>query len=286
MQSLDLPVAGASLHVLRFGTGPRTVLAAHGITASAMAWQTVARALTDDWSLVAVDLRGRGGTAAAPGPFGMDQHAADLITIAEQLAKPVVLIGQSMGAYVALRAAVRRPDLFGKLVLVDGGLPLPVPPGMDADALLSAVVGPAVARLAMTFDTKEAYVDFFRAHPALAGDWTDDLTRYVEYDLAGEPGAYRSVVNADAVRADGRDMFVNAESYGTDLVALSLPTVLLYAPRGMLGQEPGLLPQPLVDMWVEKAPALTARLIPDTNHYTILTSEASAAEIAMAISSA
>jgi hypothetical protein len=36
-------------------------------------------------------------------------------------------------------------------------------------------------------------------------------------------------------------------------------------------------------MWVEKAPALTARLIPDTNHYTILTNEASAAEIAATI---
>ncbi len=282
MQSLDLPVSGASLRALRFGTGPRTVLAAHGITASAMAWQTVARALPDGWSMVAVDLRGRGGSAGAPGSFGIDQHAADLIDVAEHLTQPVVLIGQSMGAYVALRAAVRRPDLFSKLVLVDGGLPLPVPSGMDADAVLAAVVGPAVARLSMTFETKQAYVDFFRAHPALAGNWTDDLTRYVYYDLAGEPGAYRSVVSAAAVRADGRDMFLNAESFGSDLMALNLPTVLLYAPRGMLGLEPGLLPQPLVDLWVEKAPALSARLIPDTNHYTILTSEASAAEIAIA----
>ena len=283
MQSLDLPASGTMLRALRFGAGERTALAAHGITASAMSFQTVGRALPDDWSLVAVDLRGRGGSAGAPGPFGMDQHAADLIAIAEQLPAPVVLVGQSMGAYAALRAAVRRPELFGKLVLVDGGLPLPVPPGMDADAVLAAVVGPAVARLAMTFETKQAYVDFFRAHPALATEWTDDLTRYVEYDLAGEPGVYKSVVSVDAVTADSRDMFANAESFGTDLMALTLPTVVLHAPRGMLGQEPGLLPQPLVDMWVEKAPALTARLIPDTNHYTILTNEASAAEIAAAI---
>ncbi len=283
MQSLDLPASGTMLKALRFGAGDRTALAAHGITASAMAFQTVGRALPDDWSLVAVDLRGRGGSAGAPGPFGMDQHAADLIAIAEQLPAPVVLVGQSMGAYAALRAAVRRPALFGKLVLIDGGLPLPVPPGMDADAVLAAVVGPAVARLAMTFETKQAYVDFFRAHPALAAEWTDDLTRYVEYDLAGEPGAYKSVVSVDAVTADGRDMFANAESFGTDLMALTLPTVVLHAPRGMLGQEPGLLPQPLVDMWVEKAPVLTARLIPDTNHYTILTNEASATEIAATI---
>lgn len=283
MQSLDLPASGTMLRALRFGAGDRTALAAHGITASAMSFQTVGRALPDDWSLVAVDLRGRGGSAGAPGPFGMDQHAADLIAIAEQLPAPVVLIGQSMGAYAALRAAVRRPELFGKLVLIDGGLPLPVPLGMDADAVLAAVVGPAVARLAMTFETKQAYVDFFRAHPALAAEWTDDLTRYVEYDLAGEPGAYKSVVSVDAVAADGRDMFANAESFGTDLMALTLPTVVLHAPRGMLGQEPGLLPQPLVDMWVEKAPVLTARLIPDTNHYTILTNEASAAEIAATI---
>src|SRR3712207_8754052 len=37
------------------------------------------------------------------------------------------------------------------LVLVDGGLALPQPPGADVDAMLSAVLGPSLDRLSMTF---------------------------------------------------------------------------------------------------------------------------------------
>src|SRR5262249_46549282 len=127
-RSIQLPVDGGVLTALHFGTGARPVLAAHGITASGMSFRAVARHLPSEWHLVAPDLRGRGASMAVPGPYGIDRHAADLCQIAEHLdAGPVALTGQSMGGYVALRAAARRPDLFDRLVLIDGGLPLPVP---------------------------------------------------------------------------------------------------------------------------------------------------------------
>ncbi len=134
----------------------------------------------------------------------------------------------------------------------------------------------------MTFPSEEAYVDFFRGHPALAASWNDDLAAYVRYDVAGEPGAIRSRVNPDAVAADGRDLLAGAAAAGEDLRSLRLPTRLLYAPRGMLGQEPGMLPQPLVDQWTRQSP-LTARLVADCNHYTILTDPAAAGRIAQAL---
>src|SRR5262245_43340781 len=210
VETLDIAVTDGTLRALRFGGGSRSVVAAHGITASGMSWRAVARELPPDWQLIALDLRGRGGSADAPGPYGMDRHADDLIAVAEGLPGPIVLSGQSMGAYAALRAAVRRPDLFAKLALVDGGLPLPFPPGMDPDAIIAASVGPAIARLSMTFDSEEAYLDFFRAHPALS-EWNDDLEEYVRYDATGPADAIRSRVNAGAISADGRDMVVNAD---------------------------------------------------------------------------
>lgn len=167
-------------------------------------------------------------------------------------------------------------------MLVDGGLPLPVPDGADPDAVLEATVGPALARLRMTFASEQAYVEFFQAHPALADAWNDDLTAYVRYDAMGEPDAIRSRVNPEAVAADGRELLVHAASFGDDLKALTLPTTLRYAPRGMFGQEPGLLPQPLVEQWTATT-ALTAAMVPDCNHYTILTSPAPARMIAQAI---
>ncbi|WP_412538381.1 alpha/beta hydrolase [Longispora sp. K20-0274] len=280
MESLAIPVADGTLHALRFGDGPRVVLAAHGITASAMSFRSVARHLPPDWSLVALDLRGRGGSSDMPGPYGMTAHAADLAAAAVYLGAPVVLTGQSMGAYAALRAAVARPELFSRVVLVDGGLPLPVPEGMDPDEVLRLTVGPAIARLSETYADVDAYLDFFRAHPALGGEWNEDMAAYVRYDAVGEPGAVRSRTDGGAVRADGRDLITHAGSFGDDLVRNQVPTTLLHAPRGMFGQEPGLLPQPLVDHWVARSPALTAELVAGTNHYTILMTDRPAALIA------
>ncbi|NUT33552.1 MAG: alpha/beta hydrolase [Hamadaea sp.] len=280
MQSVQIPVTGGMLHALRFGQGPKVVLAAHGITASAMSFSAVARHLPEGWSLLAVDLRGRGGSAGLPGPYGMDTHAADLAAAAEHLGAPVALTGQSMGAYAALRAAARRPELFDRLVLIDGGLPLPLPAEFDPDQVLEATVGPAVARLHQTFPSVEAYVGFFRAHPALSARWNDDMDAYVRYDAIGEAGAVRSRVSAEAVYADGRDLLVGAEGFGDDLDKLAMPATLLYAPRGMLGEEPGMLPQPLVAHWATRSPMVRPELVADTNHYTILMTDPAAELIA------
>lgn len=280
MIPIDLPVTGGTLRALRHGDGPRIILAAHGITASAMSFRAVARHLPPEWSLIAVDLRGRGGSAGMPGPYGMSAHAADLAAIAGHLGAPVVLAGQSMGAYVAVRAAATYPEMFSRLVLIDGGLPLPVPAEFNADALLELTIGPALARLRQTFVSVDAYVDFFRAHPALAADWNDDIAEYARYDATGEPGAIRSRVAADAVYTDGRDLLINADSFGTDLLALQAPALLLHAPKGMLGQAPGMLPEPVVEYWAQRAPRLCTELIADTNHYTILFTDPAAGIIA------
>ncbi|MEU8264596.1 alpha/beta hydrolase [Micromonospora sp. NPDC048999] len=280
MEQVKIEVPDGVLTALRFGTGPKIAVAAHGITASGMAYRSVARQLPEDWSLIALDLRGRGGSAALPGPYGMTRHAEDICAAAVQFGqgRPVALVGQSMGAYAALRAAARRPELFTRLVLVDGGLPLPVPVGVDPDVVLTATLGPAITRLSDTFSSAEAYVDFFRTHPALAADWNDDMAEYVRYDATGPAGAIRSRCSGEAVRQDGRDLLVEADSFGADLVGLAVPVVLLHAPRGMFGQEPGLLPGEVVGHWRRRAPHLVTELV-DANHYTILMTDGPAAAI-------
>jgi lipase len=284
----DIEVTGGTLRVISFGSGPRAVLAVHGITASAMSWQAVARALPADWTLHAVDLRGRGHSNDLPGPYGFDAHVADLLAVVGALGlnRPV-LIGHSLGAYVALLAADAHPDVFGRLILVDGGLTLAaaVPADIDVDEVLAVTLGPALARLSETYPTPEAYIKFWQAHPAL-GEWNSDLEDYVLYDLIGEPGALRSRANAEAVRADGRELLTDTGRFEAALRRLTTPTALLRAPAGMLGQPPGLLPDGTVAHWQTEVPALRVTTIPDCNHYTIAMSHDAAATVAAEVQAA
>ena len=57
LRLLNVAVDGGDLRVLQWGTGKRVAVAVHGITASGMSWQAVARHMPPDWSLVAPDLR-------------------------------------------------------------------------------------------------------------------------------------------------------------------------------------------------------------------------------------
>lgn len=113
------------------------------------------------------------GEVAAVG----EQHATTLAAGD----RPVVLVGHAMGADIAALVAARHHDGIAGVVLVDGGLPLEVdlPTGTsDLDAI-SAVVVPAIDRLAPTYPDVAAHEVTFRPHPAFAGRWSPTLTAVV-----------------------------------------------------------------------------------------------------------
>ena len=142
-EELDVPLPDGTLRVLRWGRGPRHGVALHGITASAASWVPVAEALPTEWSLFAVDLRGRGHSADLPGPYGFGRHIEDVLAaVAHLRLEQPVLAGHSLGAYLALLTADREPGTFGGLLLVDGGLPLPVPDGRGPGCAAGREPGP------------------------------------------------------------------------------------------------------------------------------------------------
>jgi pimeloyl-ACP methyl ester carboxylesterase len=251
MDEFDVAVAGGNLRVVSWpGDGP-TVIAVHGITANALTWAAVARHLAGRVHLVAPDLRGRARSAQLPGPYGMASHAGDMIALMDHLGVArAAMVGHSMGGFVVTGTAARHPERVAPALLVDGGVPLAVAPGMDVDATLHATIGPAMRRLSMTFPTAAQYLEFFAGNPALGRYWTPDVEAYVLRDYTGTG----SSCVLDAVRADATDML-------TGPAPSEFP--ILWAPRGMQDEERGLY----------SAAQLTGRdatQIPDVNHYTIL----------------
>lgn len=78
-------------------------------------WEPVAAALPPSWTHTLVDLPGLGTTPAIDGVASYDDLA---VHVASRMPGPGVVVAQSMGVYVALQLAWRRPDLVTHLVLV------------------------------------------------------------------------------------------------------------------------------------------------------------------------
>lgn len=270
-----VPVDGGMLHVGEYGPPDApAIVAVHGITASHRAWSAVARALPGV-RIIAPDLRGRGLSNTLGGPYGMARHAADLETMMESIGLTrAPIVGHSMGGFVALVASELAPKRFPLLLLVDGGLPFVLPDGVAIEDAVAATLGPAAARLSETFDSPEQYLEFWRQHPALVDNWSDDFEQYALYDLQDGHAA----TSLEAMAADSRDL------YGSEEITAALgerkELTLLTAPRGLLDETPGLYPPAVVERWRRELPLASITEIPDVNHYTILMGERGATAVA------
>ncbi|MBV8953107.1 MAG: alpha/beta fold hydrolase [Solirubrobacterales bacterium] len=284
----DVAVAGGSLAVFELSDSAPAreapaVLAVHGVTATSRAWRAVARALADRARLIAPDLRGRGASRTLPEPYGIRVHVADLTAVLDHFdLERTVLVGHSLGADLVARVAVDHPERVAAVVLIDGGLTIPGSENVDPQEFADALLGPALARLRMTFPSREAYHAWWRAHPALIGGQVDDqdLVVYADHDLVGEAPELHPTALEAAVRADAGELPERANAAGQ----LQVPATLLCAPRGLQNGPDPMQPLALAQAWAAEDPQRRqARLVEDVNHYTITLSARGATAVAGAI---
>ncbi len=284
-ETVDVPVEGGALRV---GVWPAasdapTVVLVHGVTSSHLAFAFLVEHLPGV-RIVAPDLRGRGASNSLEGPAGMAAHAADLAATFEHLGiDRAVVVGHSMGAFVSIVFANLHPERVSRLVLVDGGLPLDVPSDLDADSLVSRILGPTAARLSMRFTSPEDYRDFWREHPAFRRDWTPELERYLDYDLVADgSGALRPATSYATTVDDTVDMNTGA-ALPDALTRLRHPTRMITAPRGLQDEEPGLYSPSYLDRVLPRFPDVRHERLDGFNHYTIVMSDAGAAAVAAVV---
>jgi pimeloyl-ACP methyl ester carboxylesterase len=113
---------GTRLRVRVAGDGP-TVVLAHGIALTLGEWNLVARLLlADGYRVVAFDARGHGRSTIGSQGISAPVMAADLAAVLEATgATDAILVGHSMGGFLALEAVLAVPgvaDRLAGLVLV------------------------------------------------------------------------------------------------------------------------------------------------------------------------
>jgi lipase len=266
-EAMAIPVDGGELQVGRWGTGPHLVLGVHGLTLFHVGFHALADQLGDDVTLLAPDLRGRGGSAAVGPPYGLRAHADDVA-------------GHSWGAAVALVLARCHPALVRHVVLVDGGIPHePAPP---AERPAYNPIERVVTRLRTPFPSAAAYCETWRARPGLAAHWNPYVEELFRYELTGLAPELRSSLREDAFLADAASLTESDEAERA-LAELTHPATIVRAPRDMLDEPVPMYPAARVRRWQQRVPHLHDVEVPGVNHYTILFSEAGAHAVAQVI---
>ncbi len=111
-----------SVPALGFAEGPATgppLLLLHGVTRGWRDWEPILPELTRHWRVLALDLRGHGGSGRAE-RYLVTDYAADVVRfVREEVGAGAVLYGHSLGAMVAAAVAAELPQLVRGVVLED-----------------------------------------------------------------------------------------------------------------------------------------------------------------------
>ena len=121
----DVVANACRFHVVEAGGGPLVVLL-HGFPTFWWTWRHQLRSLAAaGYRVVAMDLRGYGGSDHTPHGYDPLTLAADVAGVVRTLGEPsAVVVGQGWGGVVAWTAAAQHPDVVRGLVAV--GMPHPV----------------------------------------------------------------------------------------------------------------------------------------------------------------
>jgi lipase len=266
------------LAICRAGEGPDPVVCLHGITAQHRAFNAAARYLGPSLGLVGVDLRGRGDSDKPESGYSLEAHAADVVRVLDHLGlQSAVLTGHSMGAFVALKTALLFPERVRALVLLDGGWPrVESPPRemteeekQDASALEEGLAR-AFKRLDMTFESPEAYLDFWFPDQNLRmEDLPPDLADYYLYDLGEVENGYNPKASRVAAEEDSPSVSSTSPT-AEQMRGVACPVALVRASQGFFpGSEP-LISDETRDVMAESLDIRTEILLEGANHYTML----------------
>ena len=205
-------VRGANLNYVDTQAGDETILFSHGFLMSQALFAPQIEALKPRYRCVAYDHRGQAGSEVTKTGYDLDSLTEDAEAVIGALdLGPCHFVGLSMGGFVGMRLALKRPDLIRSLILLDTSAD-PETNKMKYSALglvarvfgLRSVAGPAMNTL---FGTS------YLSDPAQASARTAWRTHVTDHDKAGILRALKALIDRDGV--------------AENLVQIDTPTLVL-----------------------------------------------------------
>lgn len=215
-RTLTVDHDGESLHVEVVGTGGVPLVLSHGAGGNHAVWFQQVMHFARHRTVVVWDHRGFGRSTDRADRTGPDVAAGDLLAICDHLGLDEAhLVGQSMGGWTVVGAALRRPSLARSLVLAD-----------SLGGFRSDAVDRALAE-APDIDARARRGDVAGLHPALDPSLLDrDPGRALLYQQLGGVGT------ADATTVIGRLLATSHDA--TDAALLTCPVLCVVGERDPL----------------------------------------------------
>ncbi len=195
-ESARMTGAEVNLHYVRDGGDGETVILLHGWPQTWASWIEVMPLLSDDYDVIAVDLRGAGSSDKPDAGYDKRTMAADIMALMDALdIESANIVGHDIGGMTAFAFASQFPEATDTVTIID--VPLPGTPVFDmiaADPRAWHFAFHAAADVpeALTTGNEQFYYShFMQQMDAGSGGITD-------YEIAITVDAYSDPANATA----------------------------------------------------------------------------------------
>jgi pimeloyl-ACP methyl ester carboxylesterase len=222
-----VPIDGLSVHLRDEGPrdDPAPIVLLHGTSSSLHTWQGWTDALRDQRRVVRFDMPGFGLTGPAPdGVYTIDRYVATVMRVVDELGiRHFVLVGNSLGGYVAWATALQHPERVTALVLVDSaGYPFrsqsaPLAFRIARTPVLGSLLGDVLPRSLVESSLRNVYGKPCRVTPQLVDQY---------FDLATRAGNRKALVTRFEQTQPGQ--------LAERVPELNLPTLILWGGRDRL----------------------------------------------------
>ncbi|HEX4807227.1 MAG TPA: alpha/beta fold hydrolase [Conexibacter sp.] len=248
-------VDGTPANVVEIGSGP-PLLFVHGLAGRWQNWLENMPHFAATHRVVAVDLPGFGASPMPPGQISIAGYARFLERLCDALAiDAAVVVGNSMGGYVAAELAIGSPQRVERLMLVSAA-------GITAEHLQRDRIMTGARVVAAVATRAAARHEAFARRPRLRRLALQFVARHPE--RLGVPIAH------ELMEGSGKPAFLPAmeaiveHRISTRLTQIACPTFVLW------GQDDRVIPVRDAQRFADLIPNARVLVLPDTGHVPML----------------